>query len=253
MVRELTCTPSPQRIVLSPDGRRFATYRNVEFRWHVYDSATAAEITRLEDDDMVRLRCSAFSPDGRLFASLGIDQLTVWDADTGERLYSLSREEGGFSPFLCFTPDSSRLLTSGPSSGEVVPQLPPDNTSTDVRGKRPPDEVSKTELLEVRVARTGQELVRLSFTTKGVQGVGEISQDGSRLMVPSAVGGDSGSEFVFKEPTSPTSLIVLLAAGAVWVVAAAPALSWLVRRLLARRRSALRPAPPPATVTLGGG
>jgi hypothetical protein len=232
-VSALKCEPPVDQSVLSPDGRRFATFRH---GWKIYKSATAAEITPLNDYDMELPRCSAFSPNGELFASLGNHQLIIWDAGTGERLYSLSRGEG-FSPFLCFTPDSSRLLTSGPSSGEVVPQLPPDNTSTDDLKRNRPE---VTELLEVRVARTGQKLVRLSFRTKDgvggfnqgfvkVQNVGEISQDGSRLLVPRNVGG--GDEFVFKEPILSTWQIVLLAAGAVGVVA----LFWLRRRLRARR------------------
>jgi hypothetical protein len=245
-VSELPCHPPALHTVLSPDGRHFAIYRT-EFRWEVFDSVTAAVIARLKDDDMVNPRIGAFSPDNGLFASVGIDQVSVWDAGTGERLYFLSRG-GGFSPFLCFTPDSSRLLTSRPSSGEVVPHLPPDNASTDDIEIEPP-EVSKRELLEVRVARTGQELVRLSFASEKVPGVGEISQDGSRLVVPRTVAGYSprtGSEFVFQEPTSPTPtlatrLIVLLVAGAGEVVA----LFWLLRRLRAGRRSAqTRPSRP---------
>jgi hypothetical protein len=235
MVSALICEAPVDQTVLSPDGRRFATFRH---GWKIYDSATAVDITRLNDYDMELPRCSAFSPDGELFASLGNHRLIVWEAGTGERIYSVDREEG-FSAFLCFTPDSSRLLTSGPSAGEVVPQLPPDNTST--------DEI-KTELLEVRVARTGQELVRLSFRTNyglgrdylgvlKIQNVGEISQDGSRLLVP-RIGGVE-DEFVFKEPILSTWLIVLLAAGAVGFVV----LFWLVFRLRARRRSA-RTRPP---------
>jgi hypothetical protein len=220
-VSELQC-PGAEQIVLSPDGRRFAIYWRRD-HWTVYDSATAAVISRLKADDIVMLRCSAFSPDSGLFASVGIDQLSVWDAGTGERLYSLSRV-GGFSPFLCFTPDGSRLLTSGPSSGEVVPHLPPDNTSTDDLNTKLP-EVSQTQLLEVRVARTGQELVRLSFSSTKVHGVGKISQDGNRLVVPKAVGYGfvDGSEFVFKEPILPTRLAGLLAAVVASVAPVAPA------------------------------
>jgi tRNA A-37 threonylcarbamoyl transferase component Bud32 len=237
------------RVVLSPDGRRVATFYN---GWKVHDSATGAGIAVLKGGRYVD-DPSAFSPDGGLFASVGHD-LIVWDAGTGESLYSISRG-GGFSPFLCFTPDSSRLLTSGPGPGKIVPQLPPDSTSTDG---------GRIEVLEVRVARTGEELVAFSFSTQGVRGVGVISADGSRLVVPWTDGvirrdgrfipwpqdqKERGSEFVFTEPILATRLAVVLVGGVVGVVA----LFWLVRRCRVRRRSAHHATPPPVAVTPRGG
>jgi tRNA A-37 threonylcarbamoyl transferase component Bud32 len=233
--------------VVSPDDRRLAVpcvgppsddpppfwwHDPVPF-WKVYDCDTGSAVQRL-DGISGEHQGGGFSPDSRLFAcetavelpgpmASGIPisppyqsriQTTVWDVGTGERLYSLCG-----SKFLCFTPDGSRLLTTGPApaGSERMPRLP---------GAGKTDALQ--EALEVRAARTGQELMKLNFACRnGVGGTGaikanarltrpppgpvapwsrgfawvagSISADGSRLFVP--WGGAGVSEFVFPAPS----------------------------------------------------
>jgi hypothetical protein len=264
-VSAMDCDPPVEGIALSPDGQRLALQvgtlpaDQAAYVWKVCDSATEVEVARLEGETGLD-QCCAFSPDARLFASVRAvgfrepdparkDQeatlraeasnylrceLTVWDAVTGERLYTLRREPGGFSPFLCFTPDSGRLLTGSWTSrgpGQAIPLLPPIEGAA--RGF--------TSLLEVRVARTGQELVRFdSGAQPGVHGVGLISQDGSRLVVPGHGATDGAYEYVFTGWDQGLAGARLKGIAAiVTVIVAIAALGWFItRRLASRRRSA---------------
>jgi hypothetical protein len=251
--------------VLSPDGRRLAVQVGTfpDARWKICDPATGAEVTWL-DGASGKALCSAFSPDGGLFASVAAldddsnrdrqsNELIVWDAGTGERLYSLRREHDKwpaattspfqqdlFAPFLCFTPDGSRLLTSSPAS----PSGPPSLEQERVMFWDGPELGTYRNLwvLDVRMARTGQEIITLSFEERDtvemtiepmVRGVGVISPDGNHLVIH-GLGEGRTTELEFKSSGLSAPLIVQLAAGGVGVAG----LFWLVRRLRARRRSA---------------
>jgi hypothetical protein len=256
--------------VLSPDGRRRAELGGTspDQAWRIYDTATGAEVTRLKGEAGTPV-CRAFSPGGDLFASVAelpgaelpgaaepdrqSNELIVWDAGTGERLYSLRREHDKrqaattspfqqdlFAPFLCFTPDGSRLLTSSPSSPSGPPSLEPER----VMFWDGPELGTYRNLwvLDVRMARTGQEITTLSFEERDtvemtvepmVRGVGVISRDGNHLVIH-GLGEGRTTELEFKSSSPSAPLIVLLAAGGVGVAG----LFWLVRRLRARRRSA---------------
>jgi tRNA A-37 threonylcarbamoyl transferase component Bud32 len=212
-------------VVYSPDDRWLAVlhiYQRMgeKIFWRIYDCNTGTATLRLDDLSGKHAR-ACFSPDSRLFAcetavvsaehmlpddqwflqhhgslppSVSLpsrSQTTVWDVATGERLYSLCG-----SKFLCFTPDSNRVLTTSlsPAGPERIPNLP---------DARKTDRVLR-EALEVRVARTGQELTRVNFACReaDAEGVGAISSDGSRLFVPGAQGERNGvSEFVFPTPS----------------------------------------------------
>jgi tRNA A-37 threonylcarbamoyl transferase component Bud32 len=201
--------PSP--VVFSPDDRRLAVLHHgfqafpplppqEVFFWKIYDCNTGTAIRRLDGfSDLDRQ--ASFSPDSRLFVCKTGDDgspeqpkpnlvTTVWDVATGERLYSLCG-----SKFLCFTPDSNRVLTTSlsPAGPERIPNLP---------DARKTDRVLR-EALEVRVARTGQELMRVNFACREAEaGVGAISADGSRLFIPGVQGERNGvSEFVFPTPS----------------------------------------------------
>ncbi|MEX2554736.1 MAG: AAA family ATPase [Actinomycetota bacterium] len=54
----------------------------------------------------------AVSADGRRIATTGDDQATVWDAQTGARLLTLSGHQGAVNG-VAFSPDASRLATGG--------------------------------------------------------------------------------------------------------------------------------------------
>jgi hypothetical protein len=205
-------------VVFSPDDRRLAVlhFRHAlekVFFWRIYDCNTGTATLRLDELSGEHVR-ACFSPDSRLFACETAvvsmehhllpdhplvlprewipsrSETTVWDVATGERLYSLCG-----SKFLCFTPDSNRVLTTSlsPAGPERIPNLP---------DARKTDRVLR-EALEVRVARTGQELMRVNFACREAEaGVGAISADGSRLFIPGVQGERNGvSEFVFPTPS----------------------------------------------------
>jgi hypothetical protein len=97
-------------------------------------------------------------------------------------------------------------------------------------------------VLDVRMARTGQEITTLSFeerlsdstiTEWMASGVGVIGRDGNHLVIH-GLGEGRTIELEFKSSGPSASLIALLAAGGVGVAG----LFWLVRRLRARRRPA---------------
>lgn len=135
-----------QDLELSPDGTRFVTQfgtgnaRRVPFTLEglaVRDVATGQEVLELAGVCTVEMRvdgpdesaCSEFpeppfaffsralrwSPDGTMIAAVGMNQVIVWDASTGEVLFADSVPSGD----LLFTPDSGELLVSGGDSQVV--------------------------------------------------------------------------------------------------------------------------------------
>jgi len=62
----------------------------------------------------------AMSPDGRRFISSGPAGAAIWDADTGENLYSIDISEG-FVNRAAFSPDSSLLITPNEGGDYMAP------------------------------------------------------------------------------------------------------------------------------------
>ena len=60
----------------------------------------------------------AFSPSGKILASLGSDSVILWDVDTGQQLKALSGSSG-LSLSLAFSPDSSKLAI-GRRNGSIL-------------------------------------------------------------------------------------------------------------------------------------
>jgi WD40 repeat protein len=103
-----------RRLAFSPDGTRLAAGRGV------WDSATGRQIASLNSNAGTPPRLGegvAFSPDGKRVASVCLDQISIWDAQTGEEIVALNR--GRFCiDALAFDPDG-RLLASGDLRGVV--------------------------------------------------------------------------------------------------------------------------------------
>jgi WD40 repeat protein len=101
----------------SPDGKLFATTHNHGYqsgrqdRIHLWDAATGKQLRVLEGHP-TGVMCVAFSPDGTLLASGGIDNaMRVWNVKTGKQLGETQPHKGHVYA-LCFTPDSKQVISS---------------------------------------------------------------------------------------------------------------------------------------------
>jgi WD40 repeat protein len=106
---------SPGRFVaFSPDGR---TIGMSEVAWEardliMMDVQTGAIRARLSGHRF-GANALAFSPDGQILATAGVDRcIKLWDLATGKELSTL-RDDVGWVKSLVFSPDGSRLAYSG--------------------------------------------------------------------------------------------------------------------------------------------
>ena len=106
-------------VQFSPDGRRLATACHEHVQ--LWDAQTGQE-------QVLRFPCRdrhghldevAFSPDGRRLAAVGGHtavhpdrEVKVWDAQTGEEIFSLPGHVGGLQS-VAFSPDGRRLVSAG--------------------------------------------------------------------------------------------------------------------------------------------
>jgi hypothetical protein len=124
-------------VIYSPDGARIVTWGGGPPDWE------AEEPTRVWDAASGRLLyalgfvgpINAFSPDGRQFAIVGWDSVTVYDTASGREVRTVaiaSRHESFHS--VAFSPDGTKVLTGDPwntatvweiASGEVVLRFAP--------------------------------------------------------------------------------------------------------------------------------
>jgi WD40 repeat protein len=114
---------------LSPDGRKLITVGG-NSRLHLWDIATGKEIHHFPDEQRsMTTYAAAFSPDGRTFATGGSFGFSLWQTNTGKRLYTM---EWSTVYSLSFTPDGKALATGtlhkGPAlwdatSGEKIADL----------------------------------------------------------------------------------------------------------------------------------
>jgi eukaryotic-like serine/threonine-protein kinase len=147
-------------VVSSPDGKRLATAGRPGVK--VWDIQTGKEILSLKGGASASgdfQKCLAYSPDGKRLAAFGGDTpgsagsrpMTVWNAETGNVLYSIDAE----CLSIAFSPDGKRLAAAGWLQ----------------EGERLIGEV------KIRDSETGQAIL----TLRGARGGVAFSPDGKRL------------------------------------------------------------------------
>eukprot|EP00913_Durusdinium_trenchii_P023310 g21888.t1 len=96
------------RVRFSPNGRRIAGAHSQGVT--IWDVETGKRLRGLNSKGRVRSSAAVFSPDGRFLATSRLDGIAkVWNAETGEELFSLKQPFGHYS--VAFSPDGNRLAT----------------------------------------------------------------------------------------------------------------------------------------------
>jgi len=92
---------APMKMVLASNDRRVALLAGLPVK---------EEWWREEMD--VLTRQARFSPDGKLFVLAGAGKCLIYDADSGQRCGELPREHEGTVCSVCWSPDSTSVLTA---------------------------------------------------------------------------------------------------------------------------------------------
>lgn len=99
-------------VAFSPDGARLASI-GVDGTANVWATDSGQPLLTLSGPPDDAGYSVAFSPDGKLLATSWTSQVVVWDAATGERLFSLPGEVVGMAvDRLDFNPDGTRLAVA---------------------------------------------------------------------------------------------------------------------------------------------
>lgn len=96
----------PRAVGKTPEDRQKDENQSVV----VFDVAKGEKVVELPVGKVMR---SAFSPDGRLLAVLGLKAVTVWELSTGKEVFRAACD-GGTTRYvrgIAFTPDGKRLIT----------------------------------------------------------------------------------------------------------------------------------------------
>ncbi|HRQ41159.1 MAG TPA: helix-turn-helix domain-containing protein [Chloroflexota bacterium] len=202
-------------VAFSPDGARFASM-GVFGDFTIWETDSWQPLRTLRDGEIEFSNSIAFSPDGRVLAIAGATQVAFWDANTGEKLFTLSGESAGATigynigvGKISFSPDGQRLAVANMdgaskvwdlASRQVVLTLPPPGLPAKAIGYHPNgrllatggdegiltmwDAVSGTAVF----TRTlGGIIHSLTFSPDGQQ-VAAASEDGSAKIWDAATG-----------------------------------------------------------------
>jgi WD40 repeat protein/DNA-binding XRE family transcriptional regulator len=105
-------------VAFSADGSRLASIGAFD-DFAIWDTASGQPLIQQQDAGIEYGNSIAFSPDGDLLATAGVTQVIFWDADTGDKLFTLAGESVGTTVGynlgvgqISFSPDGQRLAVA---------------------------------------------------------------------------------------------------------------------------------------------
>jgi WD40 repeat protein/DNA-binding SARP family transcriptional activator len=184
-------------VAFSPDGTRIAT-SSADKTAKVWDAATGKLLLTLKTD--VDVWDVTFSPDGKRLATSGFTDVIIWDASTGQKLFTLvGQSPGGATGFdigvgrIRFSPDGTRLAVA---NQDGVPKVWDLSTRSEVFAPTGHKQICKAiayspdgkllatgcddGIVKLWDAQTGKELFTLTGHTNMIRGFA-FSPDGQRL------------------------------------------------------------------------
>jgi WD40 repeat protein len=107
----------PEVVTFTADRQRVALVDQIRGDLDMYSLSSGKLLSTVKLEDASFLDSACLSPDLTLISALVTrlpnNQVRIWDARTGKKLYSLEGPSNAFNSCLCFSPDSQRLaLTS---------------------------------------------------------------------------------------------------------------------------------------------
>jgi len=102
-------TPGVARLAFSPDGKAVATVAERSRTIQFWDPRSGKEIRKFQGVGGYDI---CFSPDGKLVAIGGHSQLSIWDAETGQKRAVLPGHKRQV-PRVAFSPDGKTLASAG--------------------------------------------------------------------------------------------------------------------------------------------